>query len=128
MFVMIGSRSGRGFAAAVPLYNDASPITVPYASTVTLNFLNGQRVNFDIGTLTGNITLANPMNMRVGQSGRIKLTQDGTGSRTISYGSFWKTAGASAIALSTTGGYVDYLYYLVTGASTIDYNVRKQVG
>lgn len=127
MFVTIGSRAGRGLAAATPLYNDAASVAVPYASTVTLNFMSGQRVNFDIGTLTGNVTLANPINMKVGQSGRIKLTQDGTGNRTISYGSVWKTAGGSAVALSTTASYTDYLYYLVTSPTTIDYTVRKQV-
>lgn len=127
MFVSIGSRAGRSMAAAVPLYNDAAIVAVPYTSTITLNFMNGQRVNFDIRTLTGNVTLANPSNMRVGQTGRIKFVQDGTGSRTISYGAYWKTAGGSAAALSTAASTIDYLYYTVTSPSTIDYTVRKNV-
>ena len=127
MFVTIGSRAGRGAAAATALYNDAAPVVVPYTATVTLNFRGGQRVNFDIGTLTGAITLANPSNMKVGQTGRIKLVQDGTGSRLITYGAYWKTAGGSAIALSTAASSVDYIYYLVTSATTIDYSVRKAV-
>ena len=38
--------------------------------------------------LAGNRTIANPTNITAGQSGSIFVTQDGTGSRTASWGSF----------------------------------------
>ena len=45
--------------------------------------------NFSV-TLGGNRTLDNPSNIVAGQSGAIVITQDGTGSRTLGYGGYWK--------------------------------------
>ncbi len=99
------------------------PVSVSYAATVTLDFSTG--VNFDIGSLTGNITLANPTNQKVGQAGRIKLAQDTTGSRLITYGTNWITAGGTAIALTTTASKNDYLYYEVVATNVILYSIQK---
>ena len=43
--------------------------------------------NFSV-TLAGNRTLANPTNIVAGQSGSVFITQDGTGSRTLAFGSY----------------------------------------
>jgi hypothetical protein len=70
-------------------------------------------------TLGGNRTLANPTNLTAGQSGVIFVTQDGTGSRTLSYGSFWDFSTGSAPTLTTTANTVDALVYVVRSSTSI---------
>lgn len=70
------------------------------------------------GTLTGNITLANPSSMPVGQSGVIRLVNDAT-PRTIAYGSYWLAASGSLPALTAEAGATDDLVYYVESATRI---------
>ena len=74
--------------------------------------------NFSL-TLGGTRTLNNPSNLTAGQSGIITITQDGTGSRALSYGSYWKFSGGTAPTLTTTAGAVDVLAYYVESADRI---------
>ena len=74
--------------------------------------------NFSV-TLGGNRTLDNPTNITAGQSGVIVITQDGTGSRTLAYGSYWKFAGGTAPTLTTTADAVDVLAYYVESSTRI---------
>jgi hypothetical protein len=85
-------------------------------ATITPNFNNAN--NFSV-TLGGNRTLANPTNLTAGQSGVIVITQDGTGSRTLAYGSNFKFAGGTAPTLTTTASAVDVLAYYVESATRI---------
>ena len=85
-------------------------------ATITPDFALAN--NFSV-TLGGNRTLANPTNLTVGQSGVIKITQDGTGSRTLAYGSNWDFAAGTVPTLTTTANAVDILAYYVDGASNI---------
>jgi hypothetical protein len=70
-------------------------------------------------TLGGNRTLANPTNVVAGQSGVIRVVQDGTGSRTLAYGSNWKFSNGAAPVLTTTINAVDLLVYFVESSSRI---------
>lgn len=83
-------------------------------------------INFSV-TLEGNRTLSNPTNPKVGQCGVIVITQDGTGSRTLAYGSNWEFAGGSAPVLSTAPGAKDLLHYEVLSATSIFATVAKAV-
>lgn len=74
--------------------------------------------NFSV-TLGGSRTLANPTNLTAGQSGIITITQDGTGSRTLAYGSYWKFAAGTAPTLTTTASAVDVLAYYVESSTRI---------
>ena len=74
--------------------------------------------NFSV-TLGGNRTLANPSNLTAGQSGSIFVSQDGTGSRTLAYGSQWDFAGGTAPTLSTAASAVDRIDYVVRTTSSI---------
>jgi len=85
-------------------------------ATITPNFALAN--NFSV-TLGGNRTLANPSNQTAGQSGAITITQDGTGSRTLAYGSNWKFSNGTAPTLTTTANAVDILVYFVESASRI---------
>jgi len=95
-------------APTITALTDASTITPAFANTC----------NFSV-TLGGNRTLANPTGAVVGQSGAIVITQDGTGSRTLAFGSNWKFPGGTAPTLTTTASAVDVLVYYVESASRI---------
>ena len=84
--------------------------------SVTLDFAANQ--NFVL-TFTGNVTLANPSTEAVGQSGIIVCIQDGTGSRTLSLGTDYETAGGSGITLSTAASAVDVIPYFVKASGSI---------
>ncbi len=85
-------------------------------ATITPDFSAGN--NFSV-TLGGNRTLANPTNIAAGQSGAITITQDGTGSRTLAYGSYFKFSNGSAPVLTTTANAVDVLVYYCESATRI---------
>jgi len=84
--------------------------------SVTLDFAANQ--NFVL-TFTGNVTLDNPTTEQVGQAGVIVCIQDGTGSRTLSLGTDYETAGAAGITLSTAASAVDVIPYFVRAANSI---------
>jgi hypothetical protein len=84
---------------------DAATIAVPLANANSV-------FNYSV-TLGGNRTLANPTGTPVnGQRLQIYITQDGTGNRTLAYGTQWKFPGG-APTLSTAAGAVDRItaYY-----------------
>ena len=83
---------------------------------VTLDFDTYQ--NFVL-TATGNVTLVNPSTESVGQSGIIVFVQDGTGSRTLSLGTDYETAGGAGLTISTAANAVDVIPYFVKAASSI---------
>ena len=72
-----------------------------------------------IVSLTGNATLANPSTEVAGQSGSIFVEQDGTGSRTLAYGTQFKWAGGTAPTLSTAANAVDRIDYIVRATDII---------
>ncbi len=101
-------------------------LAVAYASSIALDFSASN--NFAL-TLTGNATLANPPNLVAGQSGIIAITQDATGGRVLSYGSFYKFPGGASGApvLSSAANAVDYLTYYAESASRIYLGLVKGV-
>ena len=84
--------------------------------SVTLDFDSYQ--NFVL-TATGNVTLANPSTEAVGQSGIIVFIQDGTGSRTLSLGTDYETAGGAGLTISTAASAVDVIPYFVKASGSI---------
>ena len=100
------------------LFSSAAIQTLTDGATITPDF--GAGLNFKV-TLGGNRTLANPSNAKEGQSGIIVVTQDGTGSRTLAYGSNWRFPGGSATGgvLSTAANAVDQIAYIVRAGGII---------
>ena len=84
--------------------------------TITPDFADSN--NFSV-TIGGNRILANPSNVVAGQSGCIWITQDGTGSRTLAYGSNWDFTSGTPPTLSTAAGAVDCLVYAVQSTTKI---------
>jgi hypothetical protein len=74
--------------------------------------------NFSV-TLGGNRTFANGTNIVAGQSGSIFITQDGTGSRVLSWGSYYDFIGGTAPTLSTSPNAVDRIDYVVRSSTSI---------
>jgi len=85
-------------------------------ATITPDFSDSNHFRVTLG---GNRTLANPTNLTAGQSGCIWITQDGTGSRTLAYGSYWDFTGGTAPTLTTTANAVDCLVYAVQSSTKI---------
>jgi hypothetical protein len=105
--------------SAVQSYSAAQRGTISAltdGATITADFAAAN--NFSV-TLGGNRTLANPSNHTAGQSGCIWITQDGTGSRTLAYGSQWDFTGGTAPTLSTAAASVDCLVYAVQSSTKI---------
>ena len=90
--------------------------TLTDGATVTPDFAASNNYTLTLG---GNRTIANPTNLTAGLSGSIFLVQDGTGSRTAAWGSYWNFAGGVAPVLTTAASAVDRVDYVVRSASSI---------
>lgn len=99
-----------------------SPGIVNSANTITVDLNQGN--NFEV-TLVGPSTLANFSNMSAGQAGHIKVIQDGTGSRTLAYGSQFKYPGNTAPTATTTASAIDILTYYVASNTEVHINMLK---
>lgn len=120
-----GSAAGNLMVTPAAAWSAAAPVAVSYAATVTLDLATGG--NFSIGALTGNLTLANPNNAKAGQSGYIRIPQDATGNRTISYGTSWKFQVGAVKTLSTAGASIDFLFYQVHSSTEIICSLNKGI-
>jgi hypothetical protein len=90
--------------------------TLTDGATITPDFATAN--NFTV-TLGGNRTIANPTNLTAGQSGSIFIVQDGTGSRTAAWGSYWDFAAGAAPTLTTDANAVDRVDYVVRSSTSI---------
>lgn len=100
---------------AAGVYSAAAPVALTDAATIALDMATGW--NFTV-TLGGNRTLANPTNSIIGQSGLIIINQDGTGGRTLAFGSNYKISGGS-VELPSSANAKIALSYFVEAADSI---------
>lgn len=101
------------FVHAYSLKN--SEYTITYAATITPNVLNGLDQKC---TLTGNVTVAVPSvtaGVVVGTRFRVRLIQDGTGSRVITFGAGYHFPGGAPTE-STAASKVDVLTATYNGS------------
>ncbi len=94
----------------------ADVVSLTDGANIAVDFNNGQ--NFAV-QLAGNRTLESPTNCVAGQTGSIFIIQDGTGSRTLSYGGNWKFAAATPPTLSTGASAVDRIDYVVYTSTAV---------
>ena len=95
-----------------------SPIvSLTDAASISLDLSTGN--SFAV-TLGGNRTLENPSNAIAGQVGYIYVYQDGTGSRTLSFGNSYRFAKGAAPVMTTSISAVDMLVFSVRGVSAVD--------
>lgn len=104
--------------------NRGAAVVLVDGGTITPNMDDGN--NFHV-TLGGNRNLANPTNLTAGQSGVIIVVQDGSGNRTLSYGSQWKWPSGSAPTLTTSINAKDMISYYVYDTSTILCTITKDI-
>ena len=109
----ISAASSATFAGAV-----GTPIvSLSAATSVALDLSSGNDFGITLGDAT---TLLNPTNAKIGQTGTIAVKQDGTGSRTLSYGDAYNFASGTAPTLSTDAAATDILIYKVREVSSVD--------
>lgn len=83
--------------------------TLVDGATITPNLSDSN--NFTV-TLGDNRIIANPTNIVAGQTGSIFIVQDGIGSRTLNWGSYWSFIGGAVPILSTAASAVDRVDYI----------------
>ncbi len=102
----------------------AAEVSLTDAATISVDmstFLNATV------TLAGNRTLGQPSNVKVGQSGVIRIVQDATGSRTLAYHADWEFSGGTAPVLSTAASAQDLLFYQVLANNRVFVSLIKGV-
>ena len=104
------------FAVTNDYVDDATVQIASITGSTTLDFTTYD--NF-ILTLTGDVTLENPSTEVVGKSGFIAFIQDGTGSRTVSIGSDFKTGDDLGINLTTVANKTNIVPYYIVAANKI---------
>ena len=98
-------------------------VTLTDAASVALDLSTGNNFLVQLG---GNRTLQNPTNVKVGQIGHVYLVQDGTGSRTLAYGTQYNFPSGTAPTLSTSVNAVDMLVYSARTTTALDCVLLKE--
>jgi hypothetical protein len=99
------------------MWNALVPVGLADASTIALDLNTG--IHFTV-TLGGNRTLAAPTNEKPGQEGFIRVVQDGTGGRSLSFAAAYKLPDlATAPSLNTGAGQVTLIRYHVSSAGEV---------
>jgi len=87
---------------------------------------DGSSISWDLNsnqvakvTLGGNRTLSNPTNLVDGSVYILRVIQDGSGSRTLAYGSAYDFPEGTAPVLSTAGNAVDVLTFVCDGSNML---------
>ena len=94
----------------------ADIVSLTDGANIAVDFNTGQ--NFAV-QLAGNRTIDNPTNCVPGQTGSIFVIQDGTGSRTLSFGTNYKFPGGTAPTLSTGASACDRIDYITFTSSNV---------
>ena len=119
---IISGGGGGGGGVSISTQNSWSagqgvpPVALTDAATITPDLQASN--NFTV-TIAGNRTIANPANQIAGMCGFLSITQDATGSRTLSWGARWHWSLGAAPTLSTAGGSVDVVSYCTISATYI---------
>lgn len=98
--------------------------TLTDQATITWDWSNQSNAKVTLG---GNRTLGAPSNLAAGEYASIRIIQDGTGNRALTFNSAYK--GVTELVLSTTAGYVDWvLFRAVDGTNCELIGYRTNVG
>ena len=107
----------------VSVFKQDGTSVVAAASDATQTLSDGATVNWDMSLgniglwgIGGNRILAAPTNLVVGSSA-LRITQDVTGSRTVTWNAIFKWSAGAAPVLSTAGNAVDIVSFIYDGTS-----------
>jgi len=87
-------------------YAELAFVSLADAATISTNALLGNQFKVTLGA---NRVLGNPTGLHDGGVYEWHIKQDGTGSRTLSFGSYFKFAGGAAPTLTTTANALDVI-------------------
>jgi hypothetical protein len=104
------------------VWGAAASVALTPGATVAVDLSTGFNFTLAMG---GNYTLATPANGKDGQSGKIEISQDATGSRTLSFGTNWLFPGGVDPVLSTAANALDVLYYCVLSSGKVHASLNK---
>jgi len=90
----------------------ASFKVLTFAPTLTPNARGSQR---RIVTLTGNLVMNAPINLKNGDTILFKMLNDGTGGYTITWNSAYKFTGGTAPTMTTTASKYDMYSFIYDG-------------
>jgi hypothetical protein len=93
-----------------------SPNVLADGATITPDFKDGNVQTVELG---GNRAIANPTNIKAGATYILIIKQDGTGSRTASWGSKYKFPGGTAPTLTTAANQADIITVVAYSASIL---------
>lgn len=113
----IGAKGNKQIKQTSAIYQAFQSYTPSASATATLDLSLGN--DHRITMPAGNVTIA-LSNEQVGQKFLVSITQDGGGSRTVTWFSTIKWAGGSAPTLTTTASKRDTFGFVVTGSGTYD--------
>lgn len=115
--VLVGTATAK-FVTPGNLFGAVAVYSLTDAASIAIDQNNG--LNFTV-TLGGNRAIANMSNKKVGSSGFIRVKQDATGSRTLTWGTDYKFPAAlgSPPTLSTAANAVDLFSYFIYDSSTV---------
>lgn len=105
-------------------YTAANEVTLTDAATIAVD--NSTFINAVV-TLAGNRTLGTMTNPVINRTGRIRVVQDATGSRTLAYHGDYEFASGSAPVLSTAANSQDVLYYDVLASGRVIISAMKAI-
>lgn len=117
--------TGGQVLTADKVWDAAAEVTLTDAPTIAVDmstFLNSTV------TLGASRTLGDPTNAKPGQSGVIRVVQDATGSRLLTFGVNYEFAEGSDVVLSTGANDEDLLFYHVISATRIFVSAAKNIG
>jgi hypothetical protein len=105
-----GGSGGRVLIDATYRFHHGPTVKTPSALSISSSLIavDADLADFYTVTMTGNATLSNPTNARTGRHFTIRIKQDGTGSRTLAYGTAYRFPGGTAPTLSTAASHTDY--------------------
>ena len=91
--------------------------TISSASTITPDWNDGNTQTVEL--TSASTTIADPSNIKVGATYMLILKQDGTGSRTVSFGSKYKFSGGTAPTLTTGANKADVITLVAYSANIL---------
>ena len=99
-----------------PQYQLVTPQTLTDGANIAWNLASGGQAKVTLG---GNRTLNNPTNLVAGTVYTLRVIQDGTGTRLLSYGALYLWPGGVPPTLTATAGATDVLVFLCDGTSLL---------